>query len=57
MRMRNKFPVWQVTLPVCTVLIALIGAFTTVYMINGRYLFSAEITPNGLKITTDVDKR
>lgn len=55
--MKNKFPIWQVTLPVCTVLIVLISAFTTIYMINGRYLFSAEITPNGLKITTDVDKR
>ncbi|GGA20106.1 hypothetical protein CYANOKiyG1_34940 [Okeania sp. KiyG1] len=26
-------------------------------MINGRYLFHLEVTPKGLKITTDVDKR
>ncbi|NES66131.1 MAG: hypothetical protein F6K24_13145 [Okeania sp. SIO2D1] len=26
-------------------------------MINGRYLFHLEVTPKGIKITTDVDKR
>ena len=55
--MKQKFPVWQLTLPLCGVLIFSIGALTTIHMINGRYLFHLEVTPKGLKITTDVDKR
>ena len=34
-----------------------IGAITTIYMINGRYLFELEASPQKVKITTDVDKR
>lgn len=26
-------------------------------MVNGRYLFDLELTPQGLKVKTDVDKR
>jgi hypothetical protein len=39
------------------VLIFAIGAITTIYMINGRYLFELEASPQKVKITTDVDKR
>lgn len=52
-----NFPVWQVSLPLCTVIIFAIGSLTTIYMMNGRYRFNVEITPQGLKIKTDVDKR
>ncbi|NEQ08311.1 MAG: hypothetical protein F6K63_20970 [Moorea sp. SIO1G6] len=54
---RYNFPVWQITLPLCGVLIFAIGAITTIYMINGRYLFHLKATPKGLEIMTDVDKR
>lgn len=54
---RPQFPIWQVTLPLCGVLICAIGAITTVYTINGRYLFHLKASPEGLEITTDVDKR
>jgi hypothetical protein len=55
--MKTQFSFWQITFPLCGFLIFAIGAFTTVYMINGRYLFHLEVTPQGLKVTTDVDKR
>ncbi|NEO94287.1 MAG: hypothetical protein F6K56_30490 [Moorea sp. SIO3G5] len=54
---KHNFPVWQISLPLCGVLICAIGAITTVYMINGRYLFHLKATPKGLEIMTDVDKR
>lgn len=54
---KPQFPIWQITLPLCGVLIFAIGAITTVYMINGRYLFHLKASPGGLEITTDVDKR
>jgi hypothetical protein len=54
---RPQFPIWQVTLPLCGMLIYAIGSITTVYMINGRYLFYLKASPEGLEITTDVDKR
>ncbi len=55
--MKKQFPIWQLSFPLCGVLIFSIGAVTTIYMINGRYLFNMEVTPQTLKITTDVDKR
>ncbi|AOX01661.1 hypothetical protein BJP34_21425 [Moorena producens PAL-8-15-08-1] len=54
---KYNFPVWQISLPLCGVLIFVIGAITTIYMINGRYLFHLKATPEGLEIITDVDKR
>ena len=55
--MKKQFPIWQLSFPLCGVLIFTIGAFTTIYIINGRYLFNMEVTPQTIKITTDVDKR
>lgn len=55
--MKRQFPIWQITFPLCGVLIFAIGTFTTIYMMNGRYLFHLEVTSQGMKITTDVDKR
>ncbi|MGB7440920.1 MAG: hypothetical protein WA919_07620 [Coleofasciculaceae cyanobacterium] len=55
--MKYQFPLWQITLPLCGVLIFAIGAFTAFHMVNGRYLFYIELTPQGLRIKTDVDKR
>ncbi|MGB3509802.1 MAG: hypothetical protein WBA93_11275 [Microcoleaceae cyanobacterium] len=55
--MNQQFPSWQLTLSLCGVLIFSIGALTTIHMINGRYLFHLEVTPQGMKIITDVDKR
>ena len=55
--MKRNFPIWQITLPLAGVLIFAIGAITTIYMINGRYLFELEASPQKVKITTDVDKR
>jgi heme-binding NEAT domain protein len=54
---QSNFPVWQISLPLCTVIIFAIASLTTIYMVNGRYRFNVEITPQGLKIKTDVDKR
>ena len=54
---KSNFPLWQITLPLCAILIFCIGAFTTIHMVNGRYLFDLEFTPQRLKIKTDVDKR
>jgi hypothetical protein len=55
--MKRLFPIWQITLPLCGVLIFGIGALTTIYMVNGRYLFDLEASPKRIKIKTDVDKR
>ncbi len=55
--MKWQFSIWQITFPLCGVLIFSIGAVTTIQMINGRYLFHLEVTPQGMKILTDVDKR
>ncbi|NEP82244.1 MAG: hypothetical protein F6K17_28860 [Okeania sp. SIO3C4] len=55
--MKQQFSIWQITFPLCGVLIFSIGALTTIHMINGRYLFHLEVTPKGMKIITDVDKR
>ncbi|MDJ0517018.1 MAG: hypothetical protein QNJ74_12435 [Trichodesmium sp. MO_231.B1] len=55
--MKWQLSIWQITFPLCGVLIFSIGALTTIQMINGRYLFHLEVTPQGMKIITDVDKR
>ncbi|NEQ41369.1 MAG: hypothetical protein F6K40_36325 [Okeania sp. SIO3I5] len=55
--MKWQLSIWQITFPLCGVLIFSIGAFTTIQMINGRYLFHLEVTHQGMKIITDVDKR
>lgn len=55
--MKRQFSIWQITFPLCGVLIFSIGALTTIQMINCRYLFHLEVTPQGMKIITDVDKR
>ncbi|MEM6752629.1 MAG: hypothetical protein AAF630_06645 [Cyanobacteria bacterium P01_C01_bin.38] len=55
--MKCNFPIWQITLPLAGVLMFSIGAITTIYMINGRYLFHLEASPQKVTITTDVDKR
>ncbi len=55
--MKQQFSIWQITFPLCGVLIFSIGALTTIHMIHGRYLFHFEITRQGMKILTDVDKR
>ncbi|MGD1807884.1 hypothetical protein ACP6PL_20950 [Dapis sp. BLCC M126] len=55
--MKWQLYIWQITFPLCGVLIFSIGALTTIQMINGRYLFHLEVTPQGMKIITDVDKR
>jgi hypothetical protein len=55
--MKRNFPIWQITLPLAGVLIFSIGAITTIYTINGRYLFHFEASPQKVKITTEVDKR
>ncbi|NEQ86414.1 MAG: hypothetical protein F6K26_42025 [Moorea sp. SIO2I5] len=53
---KHNFPVLQITLPLCGVLICAIGAITTVYMINGRYFFHLKATPKGIEIINRVDK-
>ena len=55
--MKRQLSIWQITFPLCGVLIFSIGALTTIQMINGRYLFHLKLTPQGMKIITDVDKR
>ena len=55
--LKRCFPVWQITLPLCVVIIFSIGALTTIYMVEGRYLFNLDISGERIKIITDVDKR
>lgn len=55
--MKRNFPIWQITLPLSVVLIFAIGAFTTIYMTNGGYIFLFEATPKKVRIRTDIDKR
>ncbi|MDE5084277.1 MAG: hypothetical protein O4859_24940 [Trichodesmium sp. St18_bin1] len=55
--MKRQLSLWQITFPLCGVIIFSIGALTTIQMINGRYLFHLELTPQRMKIITDVDKR
>jgi hypothetical protein len=54
---KRRFPVWQITLPLCVVMIFGIGALTAFYMVEGRYLFDLDISRERIKMRTDVDKR
>ncbi|BAZ23251.1 hypothetical protein NIES4073_41390 [Kalymmatonema gypsitolerans NIES-4073] len=54
---KRCFPVWQITLPLCMVMIFGIGALTAFYMVEGRYLFDLDISRERIKIRTEVDKR
>ncbi len=53
----KRFPIWQITFPLCAISIFGIGAFAAFHMVEGRYLFDVDISPNRIKIRTDVDKR
>jgi hypothetical protein len=55
--MKRNFPIWQITFPLCLVVIFGLGVVTTVYMVSGRYLFDLEVTPKRIRMQTDVDKR
>lgn len=55
--MKRYFPLWQITLPLCGVLMFAIGSLTTIYMVNGRYIFDLDFSPKQLKVRTDIDKR
>ncbi|WP_283758695.1 hypothetical protein [Roseofilum casamattae] len=57
MKKSTKLPIWQITFPLCVVLIFGIGAFAAFHMVEGRYLFDVDISPDRIKIRTDVDKR
>lgn len=52
-----QFPIWQITIPLCIVLIFGIGALTAHSMVEGRYLFDVDISRERIKVTTDIDKR
>lgn len=52
-----QFPVWQITMPLCTVVIFGIGALTAHSMVEGRYLFDVRMSPEEIRIKTDIDKR
>jgi len=54
---KRRFPIWQITLPLCAVMIFGMGALTAFYMVNGRYLFDLDISRERIKMRTDVDKR
>ena len=54
---KRYFPIWQITLPLCVVMIFGIGALTAFYLVEGRYLFDLEISRERIKMRTDVDKR
>ncbi|MCC5638651.1 hypothetical protein LC593_23020 [Nostoc sp. CHAB 5844] len=49
--------IWQVTLPLCAVLMFGMGAYTTVYMVNGQYRVEISANLHGLNIKTDIDKK
>jgi hypothetical protein len=55
--MKRNFQIWQITFPLCLVVIFGLGVVTTVYMVSGRYLFDLEVTPKRIRMQTDVDKR
>ena len=43
--MKRYFPLWQITLPLCGVLMFAIGSLPTIYMVNGRYIFDLDFSP------------
>lgn len=54
---RAPFPIWQITVPLCIVLIFAIGSLTAYSMVEGRYLFDLSVSREHIRIRTDVDKR
>ena len=44
--------IWQITLPVCSVLMFSIGAYTTVYMVDGQYKVDREHLTFAMSINT-----
>jgi hypothetical protein len=54
---RSPFPIWQITVPLCIVLIFAIGSLTAYSMVEGRYLFDLTVSREQIRIRTDVDKR
>ena len=54
---KPKPPIWQITFPLCAVLMFGIATFAALRMAEGRYIFDVNISRNGIKIRTDVDKR
>ena len=55
---RNKIPkgLWQITLPLMTVMIFGLGCITAIYMTNGKYRFEVDINRDGIKLQTNMDK-
>lgn len=53
----TPFPIWQITMPLCIVLIFAIGSLTASSMVEGRYLFDLVVSREHIRIKTDVDKR
>ncbi|KOP25052.1 hypothetical protein AMR41_16670 [Hapalosiphon sp. MRB220] len=55
--MKSNLSIWQISLPICAVLMFAICAYTTIYMVDGRYRVEIGVNINGLIIKTDVDKQ
>jgi hypothetical protein len=53
----QAFPIWQITLPFCLVTIFGAGIIAASHINEGRYIFDVDISFQGIKIRTDVDKR
>ena len=49
--------IWQITLPVCSVLMFSIGAYTTVYMVDGQYKVDISLNTQGFNFKTYIDKK
>lgn len=54
-----QLSIWQITIPLCLVLVFGIGnwTWTASSMVEGRYLFYLDISRERIKVRTDVDKR
>lgn len=55
--MKRNLGLWQITLPLCGLLIIGMGCLTSIYMVNGRYRVDIAVNTKGFRIKTDVDKR
>lgn len=53
--MRRSSDIWQITFPLCIVLLAAITSLTTYSIVKGRYLFDLSISQEQLRIRTDLD--
>jgi len=49
--------IWQITLPFCSVLMFSIGAYTTVYMVDGQYKVDISLNTQGFNFKTYIDKK